>query len=223
MRHLPGIAALTIAIGLASVAAAQDAITSNPDVYHLVFENATVRVLHVRVKPGAKTVMHEHPDTVIVALSDANVKFVGADGKAVEAALKADQAMWAPAEKHRGENLEKTPAEVLLVELKGNKPATAVVPTNRAEMAITPFFDNSRVMAYKATAGPNFTEPAGSTHDFDQVVIALGDTDGMSVDVEGKAKTQWKRGDALFIGRGMKHESKNTSGKPLDVIVVAVK
>ena len=45
-------------------------------------------------------------------------------------------------------------------------------------------------------------EPAGSTHDFDQVVIALGDSDAMSVIVEGKAKTQWKRGDALFIGRG---------------------
>ena len=45
----------------------------------------------------------------------------------------------------------------------------------------------------------------------------------MSVNVEGKAKTTWKRGDALFIGRGMKHESKNSSGKPLDVIIVAVK
>ena len=45
----------------------------------------------------------------------------------------------------------------------------------------------------------------------------------MSVNVEGKAKTQWKRGDVLFIGRGMKHESKNSGGKPLDVIIVAVK
>jgi hypothetical protein len=27
----------------------------------------------------------------------------------------------------------------------------------------------------------------------------------------------------LFIGRGMKHESKNSGGKPLDVIIVAIK
>ena len=48
-------------------------------------------------------------------------------------------------------------------------------------------------------------------------------TNAMSVDVEGKAKTQWKRGDVLFIGRGMKHESKNSGGEPLDVIIVAIK
>jgi oxalate decarboxylase/phosphoglucose isomerase-like protein (cupin superfamily) len=43
------------------------------------------------------------------------------------------------------------------------------------------------------------------------------------VTVEGKTTTKWKRGDVLFIGRGMKHESKNSSGKPLDLIVVAIK
>ena len=41
--------------------------------------------------------------------------------------------------------------------------------------------------------------------------------------VDGKVKNQWKRGDAMFIGRGTKHESENTSGKPLDVVVVAIK
>jgi quercetin dioxygenase-like cupin family protein len=212
-----------IGVALAAPAAAQDPITSNPEVYRLDFENPSVRVLRVMVKPGAKTTVHEHPDTVIVALSDARVKFTSADGKSVEAPLKADQAMWAPAEKHSGENLEKTPAEVILVELKGAKPPTATIPTNRPDMKITPFFDNPRVMTYKAVTGPNFHEPAGSTHDFDQVVIALGESNAMTVNVEGKAKTQWKRGDVLFIGRGMKHESKNSSAKPLDVIVVAIK
>ncbi len=223
MRYLP-LTFLTL-LGLAATlpAAAQDPITSNPDVYRLVFENAAVRVLRVTVKPGGKTTLHGHPDTVIVALSDAKVRFTGSDGKSTDAPLKADQAMWAPAEKHSGENLEQTPADVLLVELKGGKATAGTIPTNRSEMKITPFFDNPRAMVYKATTGPNFHEPAGSTHDFDQVVIALGDSDAMSVNVEGKAKTTWKRGDALFIGRGMKHESKNSSGKPLDVIVIAVK
>ena len=214
---------LVVGLALASPAAAQDPIQSNPDVYRLVFENASVRVLRVAVKPGAKTSPHEHPDTVIVALSDARVKFTGADGKSVEAPLKSDQAMWAPAEKHSGENLEKTLAEVILVELKGTKAPTGTVPSSRPDMKMTPFFDNPRATAYKATTGPTFHEPAGSTHDFDQVVVALGDNDAMSVTVEGKAKTQWKRGDTLFIGRGMKHESKNNSGKPLDVIIVAIK
>jgi quercetin dioxygenase-like cupin family protein len=221
MRHL--LPVLGVLLAVAVPAAAQDPIKSNPDVYKAVFENASVRVLQVAVKPGAKTTMHEHPDTVIVALSDARVKFTGADGKSVEAPLKIDQAMWAPAEKHMGENLEKASISAILVELKGAKPATATIPTNRPNLKIAPFFDNPRVMAYKAVTEPNFHEPAGTTHDFDQVIIALQDSSGVSVNVEGKAKTQWKRGDVLFIGRGMKHESKNTGGKPLDVIVVAIK
>ncbi len=210
-------------LSLAAPGAAQDSVKSNPDVYRVVFENASVRILSVNVKAGAKTTMHEHPDNAIVALSDAKVKFTGPDGKSEEAALKSEQAIWSPAGRHSGENLEKTPVQVLLVELKGTKAPTATVPTNRADMKISPLFDNPRAMAYKATAEPNFHEPAGSTHDFDQVVIALGDSDAISVNVDGKAKTRWKRGDALFIGRGMKHESRNTGGKPLDIIIVAIK
>lgn len=221
MKYVLSAVVVVAGLALSSAAAAQDPVKSNPDVYHLVFENESVRVLHVTVKPGAKTTMHDHPDNVIVSLSDAKVKFTGADGKAEEAALQTNQAMWSPAGKHSGENIG-PPVEVLLVELKGTKAPTGSVSTARPEMKITPFFDNPRVMAYKATVSPNFHEPAGSTHDFDQVVIALG-TGDVSVNVEGKVKSQWKRGEVLFIGRGMKHESKNTSGKPLDIITVAIK
>jgi quercetin dioxygenase-like cupin family protein len=221
MRHVVCTVAATIA--LAAPCAAQDAVTSNPEVYRVVFENAGIRILSVNVKAGAKTSMHEHPDNVIVALSDAKVRFTGPDGKSEEAGLKADQAMWSPAGRHRGENLEQTPVQVVLVELKGTKAPTATIPMNRVDMKTTPLFDNPRAAAYRATTAPGFHEPAGSTHDFDQVVIALGDSDEISVNVEGKAKTQWKRGDALFIGRGMKHESKNSGTKPLDVIIVGIK
>jgi quercetin dioxygenase-like cupin family protein len=216
------VAAVT-GLALAAPVAAQDPIKSNPDVYKVVLENASVRVLHVTVKPGAKTTLHEHPDTVIVPLSNAKVRFTGADGKPVEAALKSDQAMWAPAEKHMGENMEKSAAHVILVEVKRPKPSAAAVPTNRADMKITPFIDNPRVTAYKATIDPKFHEAAGTTHDFDQVVIALQASDAVSVNVEGKVKDKWARGDVLFIGRGMKHESKNASSKPLDVMIVGVK
>ena len=210
-------------IALATPAAAQDPVKTNPEVYRVILENASVRVLRVNLKAGGKTTLHEHPDNAIVALSAAKVKFTGPDGKSEEPVLQADQAMWSPAGRHSGENLDKTPVDAILVELKGAKSPTGTISTNRPDMKITPLFDNPRAMAYKASTGPNFHEAAGSTHDFDQVVIALGDSDAMAVNVEGKTKTQWKRGDVLFIGRGMKHESKNSSGKPLDVIIVAIK
>jgi quercetin dioxygenase-like cupin family protein len=56
---------LIAGLAVASTAAAQDPIKSNPKVYPLVFENSTVRVLHVSVAPGQKTVLHEHPDNAV--------------------------------------------------------------------------------------------------------------------------------------------------------------
>lgn len=222
MRYSVLLLALLGGLAAATSSAAQDAVKANPDVYHVVLENDTVRVLHVSIAAGAKTVLHEHPDNVVVALTDAKVRFTSADGKPTDAELKANQAMWSPAGKHSGENIGGAAGEVILVELKSKKAPGAKVPTSRENMTITTFFDNPRATAYKATTEPDFHEPAGTTHDYDQVVIALGEG-AVSVNVEGKTKSEWKRGDALFIGRGMKHESKNTSGKPLDVILVGIK
>jgi quercetin dioxygenase-like cupin family protein len=222
MRHLLLTSALLVAIAAASPCAAQDPVKTNPNVYHVVLDNDTVRVLHVAAPAGAKTTLHEHPDNVVVALSDSKMRFTGADGKSVDAELKADHALWSPAEKHSGENVGGTAVEVIVVELKRKQAPTAKIPTNRENMKITTFFDNPRATAYRATTEPDFHEPAGTTHDYDQIVIALG-PGSVSVNVEGKAKTEWKRGDVLFIGRGMKHETKNTSGKPLDVILVGIK
>jgi hypothetical protein len=83
--------------------------------------------------------------------------------------------------------------------------------------------EGPRAVAYRSTAAPTFSEPAGTTHEYDQLVISLSNAQ-MSLSVEGKpAKTIWARGDVQFIGRGTKHESKNASGKPIDFIIVAVK
>jgi beta-alanine degradation protein BauB len=215
---------LALALGLvtASSVAAQDPIKSNPKVYHLVFENATVRVLHVAVAPGQKTVMHEHPDNAVIVLAASKMKFTGDDGKSQEVEMKAGDSMWSPAGKHMGENTGKEPIEAIIVELKGNKAPTATLPTSRADATLAQAFDNPRAEGIKVTLQPAFHEPADTTHDFDQVVIALAPAD-ISLNVEGKTKTQWKTGDAMFIGRGQKHESKNTAGKPVDVFIVAIK
>ena len=90
-------------------------------------------------------------------------------------------------------------------------------------MTLNVLAEGPRAMAYKSTAAANFAEPAGTKHDFDQVVIALGPAQ-MSLAIAGKpARTTWKRGDIEFIGRGVAHEAKNTGGKPVDMIIVAIK
>jgi quercetin dioxygenase-like cupin family protein len=83
--------------------------------------------------------------------------------------------------------------------------------------------EGARGMAYRVTADPTFHEPAGSKHDYDQLIIALAPGQ-MALTIDGKAaKTTWARGDVQFIGRGVAHESKNTSTKPVEFVIVAIK
>src|SRR5262245_30860958 len=214
---------LALALGVTSKAAAQDAVTSNPKVYHVVLENPTVRVLHVSVPAGDKTVMHEHHDNAVLVLTDSKIRFTGPDGKSQEPELKANDTMWSPAGKHMGENIGSGPIEAIIVELKGKNAPSATIPASRPNVAITQLFDNPRARAIRATMDPAFHEEPGTTHDFDQVVVALASGDIWLKVGDNAPKTQWKRGDAEFIGRGMKHESKNAGQKAVDVFILAIK
>jgi hypothetical protein len=111
----------------------------------------------------------------------------------------------------------------VLIEFKAAAPGTATLPASRPGMTLDVLATGPRATAYKTTAAPTFSEPAGTKHDFDQVVVALGASQ-MSLAVAGQpAKTSWARGDAQFIGRGVAHEAKNTGGKPVDMVIVAIK
>ena len=84
----------------------------------------TRRVLRVHIPPHGKLGMHEHPANVIIPLTDSHVKDIFPDGKTSERQFKAGQATWRDAVKHANENLDGTPIETILVELKA-KPAAA--------------------------------------------------------------------------------------------------
>jgi len=217
---------LTCAVVLAALpltAAAQDPIKTNPEVYKVVIDNAAVRVLKIDVAAGAKTKMHSHPDAMLIPLSSGKVRFSTPDGKSEDGEMVKETAAYTPAMTHSGANVGTTPVDAILVEFKAKEPGTATLPTARPGIQSTVLAESPRAVAFKAVAGPDFAEAAGTTHEYDQVVIALGAAD-MSLAVDGKpAVTKWKRGDAQFIGRGVKHESKNTSGKPIDFVIVAIK
>ena len=109
-------------------ALAQDPVKVDPKHYKVIFENDQVRVLRVHYGPKEKSVMHEHPDVVGTFLADARTKFNLPDGKSIERAAKAGDALWIPAEKHLPENIGDKPLDVVVVELKGKaaaKPAAA--------------------------------------------------------------------------------------------------
>ena len=91
--------------------------------YKVEFENPQVRVLRVHYGPHEKSVMHDHPDSVAVPLGELNTKFAFPDGKSASRAGKAGHAIWEAAETHLPENQSDKPFELILVELKGKKPA----------------------------------------------------------------------------------------------------
>ncbi len=218
--RLPLAAALAFA-GSALVLA-QDPVKTEPKNYTVVLENAAVRVLKVSYAAGAKGPMHSHPDALVIGLGPSKARFTLPDKTAIESDLPNEGAMYTPAGSHAVEVLSKTGVNALVVELKGPG-GKAVLPASREGMVIKTLAEGPRAMAYRVTAAPTFAEPAGSKHDYDQLVIALG-TSGMWLSIDGKpTKTSWARGDVQFIGRGTPHESKNTGGKPIDFIIVAIK
>jgi quercetin dioxygenase-like cupin family protein len=91
------------------------------DVYKLVLENDRVRVFDVRFAPGQKAPMHSHPDHVVYVLDDATIRLTGPDGKSQDVSIKAGQALFLPAGPHAAENVGKTGAHNLVVELKAGK------------------------------------------------------------------------------------------------------
>ena len=62
---------VAVCVCLVPVLFAQDAVKVDPKHYTVLSENDRVRILKVHYGPHEKSVMHSHPDTVAVFLSDA--------------------------------------------------------------------------------------------------------------------------------------------------------
>ncbi len=99
-----------------------DPITTNPDLYHLLFENDRVRVLEYTDRPGDATRPHSHPDSVMITLSTFRRR-LRSGGNEVEVELPALQARWLDAQEHSGTNIGDTPTHTIFVELKEPPPS----------------------------------------------------------------------------------------------------
>ncbi len=217
---------LKLALVLSAVplaAAAQDVVKVDAGHYKVLIDNPSVRVLKVAYVPGAKGPMHSHPDALLVSLQDSKARFTLPDGKTQDMEIGKETATYTPATTHAPANVGTTPVDGILVEFKAKEPGTASVPTTREGMQINVLAEGPRAIAFKTMPAADFHEDPGTTHDYDQVVISMGAND-MSLSIDGKpAVTKWARGTVQFIGRGVKHESKNLSARPTEFVIVAIK
>lgn len=95
-----------------------DPVEVDPNHYTVEFENEQLRVLRIRYAPGDESVMHHHPQSIAVVLSDGQVQFSFPDGRQRDVNVKAGEFHWHPPGDHQPKNVGDTPLEVLMIELK---------------------------------------------------------------------------------------------------------
>jgi len=94
-----------------------DPVVSNPTLYSVLFENERVRVLEYLDHPGAESVPHDHPDSVMVTLSSFERELASGDRR-VNVELPSNAARWLGAQNHSGHNTGSTDTHCIFVELK---------------------------------------------------------------------------------------------------------
>jgi quercetin dioxygenase-like cupin family protein len=95
-----------------------DATTVDSGHYTAEFENDSVRIVRIAYGAGEESVMHSHPDSVAVFLTDHLVQMTLPDGSTDEISAKAGDAIFTPAGQHLPKNISDVPWELILVELK---------------------------------------------------------------------------------------------------------
>src|SRR5438477_6398295 len=103
-------------VALSAPALAQDAVKVDPKHYKVETENAQVRVLRVHYGPHEKSVMHVHPASVAVFLTDSKGTFTYPDGRKEDMVGKAGDVRYLDAGSHLPENNGDKAFEVIVVE-----------------------------------------------------------------------------------------------------------
>jgi quercetin dioxygenase-like cupin family protein len=117
-RYMLGCAMLCVLVTGAAIC--QDAVKVDPKHYKVEMENDQVRVLRVHYGPHEKSVLHSHPNSVAVYLSDGSMRFTDAKGKTTDASGKAGQTQYTDAQVHMPENTGDTGFDAVVIELKGH-------------------------------------------------------------------------------------------------------
>lgn len=101
-----------------SVSPQEDPVRVAPDAYKMLVDSDRVRVLDVRLKPGARSPLHSHPDYVTYALMDCRMRSTDPSGRSEEVDLRAGEAAWHEAGSHVLENIGTAEAHMLDIEIK---------------------------------------------------------------------------------------------------------
>lgn len=95
-----------------------DATVVDADHYTTEFENESVRIVRIKYRAGEESIMHYHPDSVAVFVTDHLVQMTMPDGSTDEISAKAGDAIFIPGGQHLPKNISDSDWELVLIELK---------------------------------------------------------------------------------------------------------
>ena len=136
-------------------------------------DNAWVRARRVQQASHELTPLKEHPDSVIVYLTDARQRITGADGKAREVSHRAGDVAWTNADTHSEESLSDQPIEMIVTELKTGVKLPASSPATLDPVKLDPEhhlvpIENARVRVLRTILEPHLKSPM---HDHPHYVV----------------------------------------------------
>ena len=100
--------------------AVPDAVTADPGHYSVSFENELVRILRVRYRAGEKSIMHRHPASCAVFLTDQTFNFTIPDGTTEPASVPAGALGCSDANVHLPQNIADD-ADFVMIEFKARE------------------------------------------------------------------------------------------------------
>ena len=210
---------------VASVEDGLDPTVIDPNHYMAEFENERVRILRIAYGSGEESVMHHHPESVAVFLTDALIQMTLPDGSVQELPVEAGQFAYTGVEQHQPKNLSDTALEVVEIELKPSETtseAAAGPDATEVDAAhYTAEFENDRVRVLRIAYGAG-EESVMHFHP-DSVAVFLTDhlvqmtlPDGSTEEVSAQA------GETLFVPAGQ-HLPKNISDSSWELLLVELK
>ena len=203
---------------------AQDPVKVDAKHYTVMLENDQVRVLKIHYGAKEKSVMHEHPASVVVFLTSSKIKFTLPDGSTVDGSGKAGEARFADAGKHLPNNTGTTATEAVLVELKGGAKGSAKVALDPVKVDPAHHkvaFENDRVRVLRI----NFkAHDKTKQHEHPNgVAIYMTDAKARFTLADGTTREGGgKRGEATWAA-AEKHSVENVGAKPAEIILVELK
>jgi quercetin dioxygenase-like cupin family protein len=202
---------------------AQDPVQVSPD-FKVEIENQWVRVLRSRFAPHAAHGMHQHPNTVMVFLTNADLQVTNMDGAVQEVHRKSGDVAYLDSAHHSEVNLSDQSAEVVLVELKPERlkpPKITLDPVKLDPEHHTVPLENDRVRVLRTVLEPHIKSPVHEHPSY--VVVYLTDLHTTMKLADGRLVDNPRKPGDIAWRDAYSHQTENIGEKSAVEIQVELK